>query len=440
MAIRQAVKSGRLLVVALALCDGGTAQAQLRPLTAEELYERVAPSVWMVQTRDTDGKGSIGSAVVIGRSALVTNCHVLHKARTIVVRHGSRMHPASLEHRDPVRDLCQLHAAGVTAPAVPVVDWSTLRIGAKLYALGNPRGLELTLSDGLLSGIRRDAADNIEAIQISVPISPGSSGGGLFDVYGQLVGITTSGLRESQNLNFALPATWIAELPRRAGGQIARAEPTPAPAPEVAPATPATPAPPAEGGAPPPPATVAGAGAFNVIEYRLRDRLSGVMHTVLYRVNRRDGEQAVLNGGTRIEGPGGRVVALSAAIAGEFEQAMPPGGWVTGEKLDLPAWSSSYEAAGDGRPIKMQLNARAQGQELLRFKDRELVTLRVQFKGYTSRGAGATNNPPGAYTAIAWYAPELGRVVRFEARSRGGLGHTAFVVDELLELIDLRTE
>jgi serine protease Do len=434
MVSRQAVRSGRLFVAALALAGGAAAaQAQLRRLSAEELYERVAPSVWMVQTRDTDGKGSIGSAVVIGRGALVTNCHVLDKARTITVRHGSRAHPASLEHRDPVRDLCQLHAPGVSAPSVPVVDWSTLRIGAKLYALGNPRGLELTLSDGLLSGIRRDAADNIEAIQISVPISPGSSGGGLFDVYGQLVGITTSGLRESQNLNFALPATWIAELPRRAGGQLARAEPAPAPAapaaPPIAPTAPTAPAPP-----------TAVAGAFNVIEYRLRDRLSGVTHPVLYRVDRRDGEQAVLNGGTRIEAGGGRVVALSAAIAGEFEQAMPPGGWVTGDKLRVPAWSSSYETAGDGRPIRMQLSARAQGEELLRFKDRELVTLRVQFKGYTSRGAGATNNPPGAYTAIAWYAPELGRVVRFEARSRGGLGHTAFVVDELLELIDLRSE
>ena len=424
----------------MALASSATAEAELRPLSAEELYERVAPSVWMVQTRDKDGKGSIGSAVVMGRGALVTNCHVLHKARSIAVRHGSRVHPASLEHRDPVRDLCQLHAPGVSAPGVPVVDWSTLRIGAKLYALGNPRGLELTLSDGLLSGIRRDAADNIEAIQISVPISPGSSGGGLFDVYGRLVGITTSGLRESQNLNFALPATWIAELPRRAGGELARAEPAPAPTPiaPATPATPTTPAAPAEDGAPAPPIAVA--GAFNVIEYRLRDRLSGVAHAVLYRVDRRDGEQAVLNGGTRIEGPGGRVVALSAAIAGEFEQAMPPGGWVTGDKLRLPVWSSNYETAGEGRPIRMQLNARAQGAELLRFKDRELATLRVQFKGYTSRGAGAINNPPGAYTATVWYAPELGRVVRFEARSRGGLGHSAFVVDELLELIDLRSE
>lgn len=75
-----------------------------------------------------------------------------------------------------------------------------------------PRGLELTLSDGLISGLRNGADGSIDRIQTTAPISPGSSGGGLFDQEGRLVGITTFQLKEGQNLNFALLASWMLEL------------------------------------------------------------------------------------------------------------------------------------------------------------------------------------------------------------------------------------
>lgn len=406
----------------------GAAWAQSSALSAEELYDRLAPSVWMVETRHGGDQGSIGSAVVVAPEALITNCHVLEQARSIVVRHDRQVFRAQLQYRDPERDLCQLRAPGVAAPAVEVVDWRSLRIGATLYAIGNPRGLELTLSDGLLSGIRRDAAGAIDAIQISVPISPGSSGGGLFDNRGRLVGITTAGLRDSQNLNFALPATWIAELAQRAAiGAAFR----PAPA-----APPAAAAP----GPSPAPAPAQATAGWNVFEYRLRDRLTGLTRRVIYRVDRREGDRLVVNGGSRLEDATGRVLADTGLVGGEFDQAMPPGGWIHGDNMRQPAWSSDYRSAGDGRPYAMQLQAQALGEEILLLQGREIRSLRFRFTGYTTRGGGATTNPPGRYQATAWYAPDLARVVRFEARSRGGLGHTAFVVDEVLELVDARSE
>jgi serine protease Do len=79
-----------------------------------------------------------------------------------------------------------------------------LEIGEKLYSIGAPLGLELTLSDGLLSAKR--ALSGSHLIQTTAPISPGSSGGGLFDAYGNLVGITTFLLKNSENLNFAIAA------------------------------------------------------------------------------------------------------------------------------------------------------------------------------------------------------------------------------------------
>jgi serine protease Do len=421
----------RLATGVLALACAG-ASAQQRPLTPEELYEQIAPSVWLVETIKTDGKGSIGSAVVIAPGTLVTNCHVIDKAQEIAVSHMNRDRirvRAHLQYRDPSRDLCQIQAS-VIAPSVTIAPPESLRTGAKVYAIGNPRGLELTISDGLVSGLRRDNAGVLQRVQMSVPISPGSSGGGLFDVYGRLIGITTSYLGgDAQNLNFALPAHWIAELGPRSRGE---------PATNIAGRTPPRAAPEAPPGAAPQPAepTV----TARVFEYQLRDRVTGMVRPVIFRVDRVEGEKLVINGGSRVEQTDGRVVSDSALIGGEFDAAMPPGGWIHEGNVGERTWSSTYRSTGDGRPFTMQIRAETAGEDVMLVKGKPLRTVRVRYKGFTTRGGGIANNPPGAYTATAWYAPQLGRVVRFEARSRGGLGHTAFVVDEVLELVDFRTE
>jgi hypothetical protein len=91
-----------------------------------------------------------------------------------------------------------------------------------VYALGNPRNLELTLSDGLISALRRDDDMKLQRIQTSAPISHGSSGGGLFDEEGRLIGITSSGKEDGQNLNFAIPINWMQELPARSVAALAK--------------------------------------------------------------------------------------------------------------------------------------------------------------------------------------------------------------------------
>jgi hypothetical protein len=88
-----------------------------------------------------------------------------------------------------------------------------LRIGQRVYAIGAPQGLELTISEGIVSSLREVPGGSV--IQTTAPISPGSSGGGLFDLSGRLVGIMTFQHRYGQNLNFALPADWIAGMQTR---------------------------------------------------------------------------------------------------------------------------------------------------------------------------------------------------------------------------------
>jgi tetratricopeptide (TPR) repeat protein len=86
-------------------------------------------------------------------------------------------------------------------------------VGQRVYAIGAPKGLELTMSDGIISSLRE--LDSGRYIQTTAPISPGSSGGGLFDEEGRLIGLPTLYLDKGQQLNFALPVEWVKDLPGR---------------------------------------------------------------------------------------------------------------------------------------------------------------------------------------------------------------------------------
>jgi S1-C subfamily serine protease len=250
-------------------------------MPADELYQMLSPSVWQVITSDSSHKLlSSGSAVVIAADTLVTNCHVLKGAAYVSVRRANSTRHAELLHADTERDLCELAVPSLEAPAVKIAP-EPPHVGQRILTIGSPRGLEATLSDGLVSALRRADDGTLEYIQISAPISPGSSGGGLFDEEGRLLGITTSGMGGvAQNLNFARPATMIAQVPQRATAALQRwretkpatqavaqapapvpvpaPAPVPVPAPQppaaVAPNPPAPPAPPVAVATPRPPA------------------------------------------------------------------------------------------------------------------------------------------------------------------------------------------
>lgn len=214
---------------ALALAALLPLAAAAQPLPSPEvLYQQLSPSVWLVRALDADGvMFASGSAVVTGPETLLTNCHVLRNAKRIVVAHDNVAHGAQLQHIDVKRDLCQLTARNLRAPAVELGDSEQLAVGQKVFALGNPQGFERTLSDGLVSSLHRsDDQKRVVMIQTSAPISQGSSGGGLFDARGRLVGITTLIHKTGQNLNFAIPINWVHELAARSDAAL-KAAPAP---------------------------------------------------------------------------------------------------------------------------------------------------------------------------------------------------------------------
>jgi len=168
--------------------------------------------VWVVVAGDDlnknlrSGNLSQGSGVAVTKSLLLTNCHVISDHKEIGILQSGSAWRAVLESADSRSDRCILRIATNSLVPVPgVKHYADLEVGQKVFTVGSPSTLENTLSDGLISGLRRTKRGNY--IQTTAQISPGSSGGGLFDASGNLIGVTTLTLNEGGSLNFAIAAS-----------------------------------------------------------------------------------------------------------------------------------------------------------------------------------------------------------------------------------------
>lgn len=178
-------------------------------LSPDALFHQVAPSVCVVEGLGPDRRIlRQGSGVAVARERVITSRHVVTGVAELRVRQGTHTWAAAVASQDATHDLVELRVPGLTAPAAPLRVSADLRVGERVYAIGAPQGLELSISEGLISGLRR--FDGRAAIQNTAAISGGSSGGGLFDDRGRLVGITSFYANNGQNLNFASPVDWVA--------------------------------------------------------------------------------------------------------------------------------------------------------------------------------------------------------------------------------------
>lgn len=176
---------------------------EAEPLRPEEVFERVSPAVWVVRVPRAQG-----SAVAISPDELLTNCHVVGKEPTAIIEREGDRREATVVAANERADRCVLRIAGKAGPLprwVRVRPWADVKVGEPAYTLGAPKGYELSLAEGIVSS-KRTMNDEGRVIQTSAPISHGSSGGGLFDSRGNLLGITTFMMKDAQNLNFAIAA------------------------------------------------------------------------------------------------------------------------------------------------------------------------------------------------------------------------------------------
>ncbi len=174
-----------------------------RELSPIEIYQRNAGSVFFMRAA-AEGKegGSTGSAVAISNHEVLTNCHVAEGQDIYGIKVNGSWVRINYNRGNKIKDLCVYNTDLNIRPISQIRRYETLIIGEKVFAIGSPKGLENTLSEGIISAIR--IIDGRKNIQTTAPIDYGSSGGALFDGQGRLIGITTWSKGETGNLNFAV--------------------------------------------------------------------------------------------------------------------------------------------------------------------------------------------------------------------------------------------
>jgi S1-C subfamily serine protease len=173
---------------------------------ATETFKKSSPAVVTISTPTGFGSG----VVVDSNGVIITNLHVVQGATKASVRlaKGDVYDDVTVVDFDSRKDLVLLKVKGFNLPTAELGDSDNLSVGDTVFAIGAPQGLELTLSQGIVSALR-DSGEGYRVVQTTAAISPGSSGGGLFDDQGRLVGITSFRIKGGENLNFAVPVNYI---------------------------------------------------------------------------------------------------------------------------------------------------------------------------------------------------------------------------------------
>jgi len=190
-----------------------------------EVYKSIAPGVAFISTTSysqdwwggvQEGKGNGSGSVIDTEGHILTNYHVIENAQKVNVNFGGdKVYPAKVIGGDPDTDLAviKIEAPPSNLTVVPLGDSDKLSVGQKVLAIGNPFGLDRTLTTGVISGLQRPIRARNDrpidaAIQTDASINPGNSGGPLLDKFGRMIGINSQILSPaggSVGVGFAIP-------------------------------------------------------------------------------------------------------------------------------------------------------------------------------------------------------------------------------------------
>jgi S1-C subfamily serine protease len=196
--------------VLLALPISITMNAQ----TARQLAQSTFPSVVLLVMQDANGQPfSLGSGFFVADGIIVTNLHVVRGTTSGQVKFIGQTKTSAVGGVVGINanaDIVLLEVPGAKAPPLELSQGADLAVGDTVYAVGNPEGLEGTFSQGIVSGLRNRGSNSL--LQITAPISPGSSGGPIINSKGEVVGVAVATFKAGQNLNFAIPVSYVAPL------------------------------------------------------------------------------------------------------------------------------------------------------------------------------------------------------------------------------------
>lgn len=182
-----------------------------QPLRASSSIEEVRRATVKIEVAGPQGRASGSGFVVAADGIIATAAHVITgvASATVHLASGEAFEVQGILVADTLRDFALMKVAGFGLPMVQFGNSDSVDVGQRLLAFGAPLGLEATVSDGLLSSVR--LMDGVRRFQISVPVSPGSSGGPVTTEDGRVIGVVVSGIRGggAENLNFALPINYV---------------------------------------------------------------------------------------------------------------------------------------------------------------------------------------------------------------------------------------
>ena len=168
-----------------------------RELDADDVYELVSRSTYKIST-----PSARGTAVAISPTVLLTNCHVLEEYDTVQILEDGDSHKANLIHDDKSKDKCFIRSLTLEVRPVPnVQEFSNIRMGVQAYTIGAPLGFNRSIGEGAV--VEEGEEEGVRWIISTAPVEPGSSGGGLFDAKGNLLGITTLKLTALDGQNYS---------------------------------------------------------------------------------------------------------------------------------------------------------------------------------------------------------------------------------------------
>lgn len=190
------------LVIVVAALFASSLPAYAIDFDAEETYE----SVFIVCSGN-----ALGSGFAIGSNCIVTNAHVIQAPKHVTVRsYDGKERAAQVVGLDENQDIAVLIVNDVEFPVLTIADSENIRTGDDVYAIGAPKSMAYTLTKGVISAKERKIGQHTY-IQTDAPINEGSSGGPLLNSRGEVLGMNTLKMTDSEGLGLAIPANSICE-------------------------------------------------------------------------------------------------------------------------------------------------------------------------------------------------------------------------------------
>ncbi len=194
----------------LIFCATYSAEAQ----TTQDIARKAFGATVLLVMEDANGQPlSLGSGFFVGDGEIASNLHVVEggaKGYAKLVGEKKKYDIQGIAAIDAERDLVILRIQARGSQTLSIGNSDATQVGDPAYAVGNPQGLEGTFSQGIVSSVREVGSNKL--LQITAPISPGSSGGPVLNGVGDVIGVSVATFRSGQNLNFAIPSNYLKAL------------------------------------------------------------------------------------------------------------------------------------------------------------------------------------------------------------------------------------